>query len=127
MLKGHQIVLGFLVATALWSVVFVLQSDTSAYYQICETNQYTGHESCTPHHLLYVAFWYIGYVFNANTITTAATIAIAAFTYTLYSATTGLVDAAKSQSNDMKESIRVAEQSALAAQRSAEISERILT
>lgn len=87
MLKGRQIVLGFLLATAIWSVIFVLQSDTSAYYQICETNQYTDQERCTPHHFLYVAVWYVGYVINPTSLTALATIAIAWFTWTLKQST----------------------------------------
>jgi hypothetical protein len=83
MLKQHKIMFGAALASSIWAVFFVLQSDTSAYYQICETNQYTDKESCTPHHLLYVVVWYVGYVFNPTTITAFATVAIAAFTLTL--------------------------------------------
>jgi hypothetical protein len=90
MLGRHQAVLGFLLATALWAVFFVLQSEPSAHYQICETNQYTGKESCTSHHLLYVALWYIEYVINPATITAYATMAIAWFTLTLKKATDSL-------------------------------------
>jgi hypothetical protein len=77
MLNRHQAVLGFLLATAFWAIVLVLQSDPSAHYQICETNQYTEHETCASHHLLYVAFWYVGYVINPTSITALATVAIA--------------------------------------------------
>ena len=87
MLKPHKIALGFLAATAIWSVVFVLQSDASAYFQICETNQYTDQEHCTSHHLLYVAIWYVGYVINPTSITAYATVAIAWFTWTLRNST----------------------------------------
>lgn len=87
MLNRHQLVLGFLLATALWAIYSVLQLDPSAYYQVCETNQYTEHERCTPHHLLYVILWYIGYVVNPTTITAYATAAIAGFTYTLWTST----------------------------------------
>lgn len=84
MLKTHEIVLIALFVSAIWIVVLALQSEPSTYYQICETNQYTGKESCTAHHFLYIAFWYIGYVFNAAIITAIATAAIAAFTFTLW-------------------------------------------
>jgi hypothetical protein len=84
MLRHAELALGMALATAIWTVVLALQSDASATYQICETNQYTGQEHCSPHHLLYVLFWYGGYVFNAATITAAATVAIAIFTWTLY-------------------------------------------
>jgi hypothetical protein len=65
----------------------VLQLDSSAYYQICETNQYTEHESCASHHPLYVAFWYVGYVINPTSVTALATVAIAWFTWTLKEST----------------------------------------
>lgn len=89
MLNRHQIVLGFLLATALWAVYFVLQSDTSAYHQICETNQYTEHERCAPHHIPYVIAYYIGYWFDkaSAVITAFATAFIASFTYTLWTST----------------------------------------
>jgi hypothetical protein len=84
--KRHELLLGFLLATAMWTIFSVLQSDVSAYYQICETNQYTNKESCTPHHIPYVIAWYIGYWFDkASAVLTAfATAAIAAFTFTLW-------------------------------------------
>jgi hypothetical protein len=82
MLKVREIALIALFVSAMWIVVLVLQSEASAYYQICETNKYTEHEYCTPHH--HVAFWYIGYVVNANTITAVATGVIAWFTGTIW-------------------------------------------
>jgi hypothetical protein len=87
MLNRHQVALGFLLATAAWAVILALQSEPSAHYQICETNQYTDHETCTPHHLLHVVFWYIGYVINPTSITALATVAIAWFTWTLKEST----------------------------------------
>src|SRR5262249_12962273 len=54
MLNKSQIALGFLLASALWAVYFVLQSNASPYYEICKTNEYTDKESCTPHHVPYV-------------------------------------------------------------------------
>jgi hypothetical protein len=83
MLKGREIVVGFALASVFWVFVMVLSSDPSATYQICETNQYSGKESCSPHHLLYVVFWYGGYIFNTNTILALATAAIAYFTWTI--------------------------------------------
>ena len=53
MKKIPEIVLGIVLASAIWAIVFVLNSDTSAYHQICQPDQYTGKESCTPHHILY--------------------------------------------------------------------------
>jgi hypothetical protein len=99
MLKGHQIALGFLVATAFWAVILLLQSEPSAHYQICETNQYTEHESCAPHHLLYVALWYVGYIINPTSLTALATIAIAWFTWTLKESTDRLWLAGIAQSD----------------------------
>jgi hypothetical protein len=87
MLKGREIVVGACLASVFWVLLIALNSDTSAYYQICETNQY-GKDSCSPHHLLYVIFWYGGYVFNASIITALATAAIGYFTYTLYTTST---------------------------------------
>lgn len=86
MLRRYPIVLGFLLASAIWAVYLVLQSDASAYYQICEANQYTGKESCSLHHVPYVIAWYIGYWFDkaSAVITAFATVAVACFTWTLY-------------------------------------------
>jgi hypothetical protein len=83
MLRGREIVLIALFVSAIWIVVLALQSEPSAYYQICQTNPYTDKERCAPHNFLYVAFWYGGYVINTNTITAAATVAIAYFTWTI--------------------------------------------
>jgi hypothetical protein len=86
MLSRYPIAFGFLLASALWAVYMVLQSDTSAYHQICEANQYGGKESCTPHHIPYVIAWYIGYWFDkaSPVITALATAAVAWFTWTLW-------------------------------------------
>jgi hypothetical protein len=119
-MRQYEILIGFLLATALWATVIVLKSDASLLHQICETNQYTEHETCTPHHSLYVALYYIGYAINPVTVGAAATVAIAVFTYTLYAATNGLVRAAEIQSNDMKRSIAVGEIAANAAKATAE-------
>ena len=102
MLKGHQIALGFLIASALWAVLIVLNSDASAYYQICEPNQYTGKEQCAPHHLLYVVFWYGGYVVNPVTIGAAATVVIAIFTRTLWRSTEKMWTATKESADAAK-------------------------
>jgi hypothetical protein len=125
-MRRYEILIGFLFGTALWAVVMVLQSDASLLHQICETNQYTDHENCTPHHPLYVAFYYIGYAVNPVTLGAAATVAIAVFTYTLYEATRGLVSAAEIQSADMKRSIIAAEIAANASKKSAETAEKTL-
>jgi hypothetical protein len=86
MLKAREIVLIAFFVSAIWIAVLALRSDPSAYYQICEADQ-RGSEHCTAHDLLYVGFWYIGYVFNAATITAIATGFIAWFTWTLREST----------------------------------------
>jgi hypothetical protein len=98
-----EIVLGFLIATAVWAVLVALNSDPAAYDQICHTNEYTGHEECAPHHIPYVVAWYVGEFLNyiAAALTAIATFAIARFTFTLkrstdnlWAATKGLVSGA---------------------------------
>jgi hypothetical protein len=118
-MRRYEILIGFLLGTAVWAGVMVLQSDASLLHQICETNQYTDHENCAPHHPLYVALYYIGYAINPATLAVAATVAIAVFTYTLYGATKGLVEVAEIQSADMKRSIAAAQMAATAADLSA--------
>lgn len=108
MQKRHELVLGFLFATAIWAVAIVLQSESSAYYQICETNQ-NGQNSCTPHHVLYVVLWYVSYIFNAATITALATAAIAYFTLTLKRSTDKLWDASERQARLTKRTADIAE------------------
>ena len=70
-----------------------------AHYRICETNQYTGHEYCTPHQILSFALIKLGKFIDASgaAITALATIAIAAFTWTLKKATDRLWDAGEKQ------------------------------
>ena len=60
-------------------------------------------------------------------ITAVATGMIGIFTYTLYRATTGLVESAKIQSDDMKRSIVASENSATAAMAQADIAKKALT
>jgi hypothetical protein len=86
MLKRHQIVFGFLLATAVWCLVIALSTGTSAHHQICETDQY-GRQYCTTHNIFYVFFWYLGYLINAATISALATAFIAWFTWTLRGST----------------------------------------
>jgi hypothetical protein len=147
MLKTREIVLIALFVSAIWVVVFALQSDTSAYYQICETNQYTDKERCAPHHILYVAAWYIGYWFNAASaiITAFATAAIGYFTYTLKQSTDRLWEAGEKQfrhareealsaslrhmrgENQLQEQIEILRQSAVTSAEHARIAGNALT
>jgi hypothetical protein len=85
MLNRFPIVIGFLFATAIWSAVFTLHSDLTAYGQICEHNQ-AGHKDCTTHHIILVVLWHIGKVLDAISpaITAIATAVIGFFTYTLW-------------------------------------------
>lgn len=64
-------------------LVFVV--DPQTYHQICETNQYSGKESCASHNVVYFLVWYIGHWFDvsAAVITAIATGFIAWFTLTL--------------------------------------------
>ena len=77
MLKYHQLVLGFLGATAIWAVAFVLQSQGGVAYA--------------------------GYLFDSAAITAAATIAIAWFTLTLRRSTDRLWEAGERQLEHLKE------------------------
>jgi hypothetical protein len=105
MLKVREIVLIALFVSAIWIVVVALQSDPSAYHQICETDQHTGKESCSAHHVPYVIAWYVGYWFDksAAVIAAFATIAIAYFTLTLKRSTDRLWDAGDRQYKLAKE------------------------
>src|SRR5207302_1836715 len=71
-LKGHEIAIGFFCGIAFCAPLFVLDSDTSAYHQICETNQPTR----TPHHIPYVVIWLTGEFLNyiAPALTAFATL-----------------------------------------------------
>ena len=97
-----EVVLGLLLATALWSVVSLFVADPQTYHQICETDQY-GHEHCTEHNALYVVWWYVSYAINAGTITALATAAIAWFTLTLRRSTDKLWKAGEQQFTLAKE------------------------
>jgi hypothetical protein len=105
MLTAREMLLIALFVSAIWIVVLLLQSDTSAYYQICEANQYTGKESCTPHHIPYVIVWYVGEWFDkaSSVITAFATAAIAYFTLTLKRSTDRLWEAGDKQFGLAKE------------------------
>ncbi len=111
MLRAREIILIALFVSAIWIVALALQSDPSAYYQICETNQNGGKESCSPHHVPYVIAWYIGYWFDksAAIIAAFATVAIAWFTLTLkrstdklFKATSESVEVAESALTDLE-------------------------
>ncbi len=59
------------------------------YGEICTENQYTGHKDCAAYHIVLVALWHLAKVLNnwSAAITAVATVSIAAFTWTLWRAT----------------------------------------
>jgi len=80
-----------LAATAVWSVVFVLTSDSSATYEVCETTK-EGAKECANYHIIGFAFRKVGQsieIFSAL-ITAVATAFVARFTYTLKRSTDNL-------------------------------------
>jgi hypothetical protein len=60
------------------------------YGEICTENQYTGHKDCAAYHMVFVALWHLAKPFSdwSAGITAIATVAIGAFTWTLWRATT---------------------------------------
>ena len=85
--KRYEIVLGFVLASAFWALILVLQSDPSSLHQICESNQ-SGIKECVPHYIIFVILWHTNKLLNdiAPALTAVATAFIAAFTYTLWDA-----------------------------------------
>ena len=98
MLRRNELLIGFLLATAIWSVMFALQSDLTAYSEICEYNQ-TGQKDCASYHIILVALWHVKKFLNdtAVAITALATVAIAYFTLTLKRSTDHLWESSKTQ------------------------------
>jgi hypothetical protein len=92
-----------------------------SYAQYCEGN-YPGQYICAAYDITVS----LGYFVEAHNgaFTAVASIAIAAFTYTLYAATTGLVEAARIQASDMKRSVMAAEDAAKAADKSTDAGRR---
>src|SRR5664279_6411524 len=86
MLKKHKLWFVFFLAI----LVFVGSLFTQFYGEICDKNEYTGQKDCTHYHIALVALWHIAKILNdyGVAITAAATAAIAAFTWTLWRATT---------------------------------------
>jgi hypothetical protein len=91
------------------------------YAQFCESN-YANQYMCAAYEITVA----LGNFVEAHNgaFTALASIAIAAFTYTLYAATTGLVEAARIQAKDMKRSVQAAEDAATAAEKSADAGRR---
>jgi len=133
--RVSEFALGFLCATAIFAVILVLAVDPQTYHQICETNQYSGKESCASHNIFYVVFWHAGRWFDASAavITAIATGFIAWFTLTLKRSTDKLwkagddqftlaQDIADKQAIEIKNQIAIARDTAAAAQQSADAS-----
>jgi hypothetical protein len=98
MLKFREIALIALAVSAIWIVILVLQSDVTAYGEICEYTQ-TGQKECTTHHIILVVLWKIIKILNdaGVAVTALATIAIAGFTFTLKRSTDRLWNAGEGQ------------------------------
>lgn len=88
--------------------------------KMCSYNPEADQEYCTLHSVSALSL--IGAFLNENSpaLGFLATVAIAAFTFTLWRATSGLVESAKQQSRDMRESLDTARDAADAAETSAQ-------
>ena len=97
--------------------------------QYCEYNSYTEHEKCVSYQMPLVAIRYVGWFLDAISpaLTALATVAIGAFTFTLYRATDRLWQAGERQIKVAGDAANAAEKAASAAQRSAEVAEDTLT
>src|SRR5260221_14213213 len=68
------------------------------YINVCTSSQYGAPQKCEPHNILYVALFYvIETITSAGFWTAVATIAIAAFTWTLKQSTDKLWETSKRQ------------------------------
>jgi hypothetical protein len=87
-----------------------------AYGEICSKSADTGQKECATYHVALVALWHVGEFLNyyGVALTAVATVAIAAFTLTLWRATSGMLQAASDQSGAMERSIAEATRSAAA-------------
>jgi hypothetical protein len=71
-------------------LLFLISLFTPFYHEVCEKNQYTGHNDCATYHMAIAWLWYIGKYGNEYGVfaSAIATMAIAIFTWTLWRATT---------------------------------------
>ena len=78
-----------LVAVAIIPVLFAASLFTPIYHEVCEKNQYTGHDNCATYHIALAWLVYVGDYGNTYGVfvSAVATMAIAAFTWTLWLAT----------------------------------------
>jgi hypothetical protein len=119
-LRCHEVALGALLASAAWAVVFVLTSDASAHYEICEPAK-EGAKECASYNIITFTLRKIGMsldIFSAF-ITAIATAFIARYTLTLKRSTdklwtSGEKQFALSKETSDRQNIEVQNQLALA-------------
>jgi hypothetical protein len=137
-LKRQELLVGFLLGFASLLIIFVLSSDFSAHYEVCETTK-EGAKDCASYGVLSYALHEVGAALDSynGLITAMATAFIAWFTLSLRRSTDKLWDAGErqlklladtsaAQSRDMQESIKVASDYARAATRAAEAADKAL-
>jgi hypothetical protein len=97
-IRGHEIVIGALVATAFWALIYVLTSNAASHYEICETAK-EGTKECASYNIISFAFRKIVASLDilSALITAIATILIALFTFTLKRSTDSLWEAGERQ------------------------------
>jgi hypothetical protein len=127
MIRDRRVLAFFalIVLAAIW-IRWWASSDYILEGQICET--YDPQKNCDGYNIFFYSAWLLGKAVDrwSALITAVATGVIGLFTYTLYKATTGMVEAAEIQSADMKRSIVAAEMAAKASKKSAETAETAL-
>src|ERR1700687_242121 len=96
--RTQEIIIGALVATAFWIVIFVLTSDTASHYEICEVTK-EGAKECAAYNIIGFALRKVGMSLDVLSalITAIATIFIARFTFTLKRSTDNLWEAGTKQ------------------------------
>jgi hypothetical protein len=97
-IRGHEIVIGALLATAFWASIYVLTSNAASHYEICETAK-EGTKECASYNIVGLALRKIGTSLDilSALITAIATILIARFTFTLKRSTDSLWEAGERQ------------------------------
>jgi hypothetical protein len=127
MLKDYRVLILFslVIVIAIW-IHWWASSGFILSHEICSDPKAT--DDCEVYDVLFYSAWAFGKTVDrwSALITAIATGVIGFFTFTLYKATTGMVEAAKIQSNDMKRSIAASEVAAAAAEKSADVAEKAL-
>jgi hypothetical protein len=101
-LRGYEIAIGALVATAIWALIFVLTSDAASHYEICEAGKEGTKQAakdCASYDVVSFAFREIRMHLDivSALITAVATAFIARYTFTLKRSTDNLWTSAKEQ------------------------------